>query len=203
MPERAALPQPNAGGEVLSPARGRHSLGTGYRRRETQHMVDAKDDAAKAGFPLPLTGSCRCGRLRTTVTAEPRFIFACHCRDCQQLTSSAFSLGLVVDKASFTIEGGPHVWTKTADSGRQSHQFTCPDCTGWTHTVAESTPDIVIVRPTTLHDHRWVRPVAQIFTRSALPWALMPVQFSFTEGFTDPAPLTLAFAAGGIRPDRT
>ncbi len=155
---------------------------------------------AKDEWALPLKGACRCGRISYKVTAAPKFIFACHCSDCQQLTSSAFSMGMAVDESAFDLEGTPHVWVKKADSGKQSRQFTCPDCAGWTHTIAEAHPGIVVVRPITLSEHQWVRPIAQVFTRSALPWALLPVQFSFEQAFPDPAPLEQAFAAGGIRP---
>jgi hypothetical protein len=156
----------------------------------------------KEDFPLPLEGGCRCGRIRYRVTAAPSFIFACHCSDCQQLASSAFSLGMAVPDAGFELRDGdaPRCWAKTASSGRESRQYTCPTCAGWTHTRTDSTPGITIVRPTTLDDHAWVRPVGQIFTRSALPWALMPVQFSYETEFEDPSPLQRAFAIGGIRP---
>ncbi len=100
----------------------------------------------------------------------------------------------------FHLEGEPHCWTKVADSGGKSDQFTCPECTGWTHTRTESSPSLTIVRSSTLDDHPWVRPVAQNFTRSALPWALMPIQFSYETEFKDTTPLEQAFAIGAIRP---
>ena len=159
--------------------------------------------SADKNFPLPLDGGCRCGRIRYCVTRPPAFIFACHCTDCQQLTSSAFSMGMAVPDAGFELlEGGDalHCWTKTGSSGKESQQYTCPTCAGWTHTRADSAPGITIVRPITLDEHGWVRPVAQIFTRSALPWALMPVQFSYWTEFEDTSPLEQAFAIGGIRP---
>ena len=159
--------------------------------------------AADKGFPLPLAGGCRCGRVRYRVTQPPKFIFACHCTDCQQLTASAFSLGMAVLEAGFELQEGRgdlRWWTKTADSGQESRQYTCQACAGWTHTVAASSPGVVIVRAMTLDERGWVRPVAQIFTRSALPWALMPAQFSFATEFEDTAPMEQAFAVGGIRP---
>ena len=41
------------------------------------------------------------------VTAAPKFIFACDCTDCQQLTSSAFSMGMAVEESAFDLEGTP------------------------------------------------------------------------------------------------
>ena len=157
------------------------------------------------GFSEPLHGQCRCGVIGYRITGAPKFSFACHCTDCQQLTSSAYSMGLAVDKAGFELTNSgngskPHCWTKIGSSGKESRQYTCPFCTGWTHTETDTAPGLVIVRPSTLDNHRWFRPVAQIYTRSAYPWALMPVQFSFETEFEDPTPLAEAFAAGGIRP---
>jgi hypothetical protein len=147
---------------------------------------------------LPLVGGCRCRVIRYKVTEAPLFSFACHCTDCQQLTSSAFSLGLAVPVSGFVLDGSPHQWQKIADSGGWSRQFTCPVCTGWTHTVTQHASRLVIVRPSTLDDHAWYRPIAQIFTRSALPWALMPLPHTYSEEFTDTGPLQASFAAADM-----
>jgi hypothetical protein len=45
-----------------------------------------------------------CGR-RIRLSEAPRLIYACHCRDCQRLTSSAFSMGVVVAEAGFKLSG--------------------------------------------------------------------------------------------------
>ena len=45
---------------------------------------------------LPQTGGCQCGAIRYEITEEPQLVYTCHCTDCQRLTSSAFSLGIVV-----------------------------------------------------------------------------------------------------------
>lgn len=151
-----------------------------------------------------LEGGCRCGQIRYTITSEPKFSFACHCIDCQQLSASAFSLGFAVDADAFAVTTGePSRWTKTGSSGKPSHQFTCPKCSGWTHTQPESTVGIVIVRPTTLDESDWYRPVAEIFTRSALAWAKMPVALSYETEFENPKPLAAAYAAAGISPSAT
>ena len=115
------------------------------------------------------------------------------------MSASAFSLGLAVVDAGFAVQGEPRFWAKRADSGNTSRAFTCPNCATWLFTRTESAPGLTIVRPSALRDHRWFRPVAQIFTRSALPWALMPVAISYEAEFTDPEPLAKIFAAA-VRP---
>ena len=146
-----------------------------------------------------LPGGCRCGQVRYQVAGAPKFIFACHCTDCQRFSASAFAMGMVVDNAQFTLtEGTPREWQKLGSSGKPSSNFTCPVCATWTHTRPQSHPTLTIVRPSSLDEHGWVRPNAQIFTRSALPWALLPVQFSFEAEFSDAGPIASAFALGGI-----
>ena len=78
----------------------------------------------------------------------------------------------------------------------------CPVCATWTHTETTGSPEVTVVRPSALDEHSWVRPVVQIFTRSALPWALMATAFSYEGEFADTAPLRAAFTAAGIRPGR-
>ncbi|WP_419759428.1 GFA family protein [Acidisoma sp.] len=155
------------------------------------------------GFPLPQPGGCRCGRVRYRVTEAPVFTLACHCTDCQHLSASAFSLGMVVPRGGHVITDGRDAlrcWSKTGGSGKESRQFTCAACATWLYTEADSAAAFTIVRPGSLDDHRWFRPIAQIFTRSALPWALKQLQFSYETEFDDPGPIRQAFASSGIRP---
>ncbi len=49
---------------------------------------------------LPQTGGCQCGAIRYEITEEPQQVYACHCRDCQRLTSSAFSRPHMTSKNS-------------------------------------------------------------------------------------------------------
>jgi hypothetical protein len=131
-----------------------------------------------------LVGGCRCGRIRYEIKEKPWFGFACHCTDCQQLSASAFSLGLAVPESGFRlVEGAPQRWTKFGSSGKPSHQFSCPNCSGWTHTKPEVLTSGLVLRPMTLDDHHGFRPVAEIFTRSALPSGRLSTPFSFQADF--------------------
>jgi hypothetical protein len=54
---------------------------------------------------LPQTGGCQCGQIRYEITQEPQLVYSCHSLDCQRLTSSAFSLGVVVPEMGFRLTG--------------------------------------------------------------------------------------------------
>jgi hypothetical protein len=47
---------------------------------------------------LPQTGGCQCGAIRYEIAEAPQSVYTCHCRDCQRLTSSAFSMGVIVSE---------------------------------------------------------------------------------------------------------
>jgi len=63
---------------------------------------------------ITLEGGCRCGqvRYRATVDRLPR-VYACHCRDCQTWSGSAFSLQFFLPEDSLEVEGEPQLYERT------------------------------------------------------------------------------------------
>jgi len=47
---------------------------------------------------MELEGGCVCGAVRYRLTASPLIVHACHCRDCQTQTGSAFVLNMWIEK---------------------------------------------------------------------------------------------------------
>jgi hypothetical protein len=74
------------------------------------------------------TASCRCGRLRATVTGEPVRVSACHCLSCKKRSGSAFAVQARWPKAEVTIEGRSKTFEKVADSGNRATFHFCPEC---------------------------------------------------------------------------
>ncbi len=54
---------------------------------------------------LPLKGSCLCGSVHVSLSALPLLTLACHCRDCQKLCASAYSLTAMFPADSFSVTG--------------------------------------------------------------------------------------------------
>lgn len=121
-------------------------------------------------MPAPYAGGCLCGAVRYTVRAEPLTLYACHCTDCQRRTGSAFALSMVVSRASVVKEQGEvsDVSTILSD-GRVKTGKACPKCSVRLWGEPMKVPQIAIVQPGTLDDTSWIRPVAHIWTRSAMP----------------------------------
>jgi hypothetical protein len=123
---------------------------------------------------LPQTGGCQCGALRYEITQAPQMVYTCHCTDCQRLTSSAFSIAVVVADGVFRLTTGePRPLLKTADSGREIVRWSCPQCGSWI--CGAPTPGSAIrVRAGTLDDTSWLRPTVHFWTRSKQPWVALP-----------------------------
>jgi hypothetical protein len=65
---------------------------------------------------LPQTGGCQCGAIRYEITEAPQLVYTCHCTDCQRLTSSAFSIGVIVPDRVFRLIGAePRPLQRIAD----------------------------------------------------------------------------------------
>ena len=129
---------------------------------------------------LPLTGGCVCGSVRYEITAEPITVYACHCMDCQRITSSAFSIGVVVaDEAFRSIGNDPRAAPGgVTAAGRVKSRLICSECGTWIYgdprPGTEHPGMIRVVRGGTLDDTSWLKPTAHFWTRSAQPWVRLP-----------------------------
>lgn len=150
-------------------------------------------------WKLPWKGGCRCGRIRIAVTEPPLLASACHCRGCQRMSSSAFSLTLTIPAEGFSvIEGEPVVGGL---HGPTRHYF-CWYCKTWMFTRPEGFDAFVNLRPSMLEDHAWFAPFIEVHVKDRLPWAATGAAHSFTTEpeFPEYEALIKEFAERGARP---
>jgi hypothetical protein len=127
---------------------------------------------------LPVEGGCRCGQVRFRVSAPPLLTMVCHCKGCQRMTSSAFSLSAAIPSEGFEVtEGEPVIGGL---HGPTRHYF-CPHCMSWLFTRAEGVDWFVNLRPTVLDEARWSTPFVETFTSTKLPWVQTPAVRSYPE----------------------
>jgi len=130
---------------------------------------------------LPQRGGCQCGKIRYEITEGPQSVYTCHCLDCQRLTSSAFSLGIVVPEKGLRLTGiEPRRLQRTADSGRVNTRLVCPECGSWICGLPRD--GVIRVRGGTLDDTSWLRPTRHILTHSKQPWVKLPEGDEVFEG---------------------
>jgi hypothetical protein len=129
---------------------------------------------------LPLTGGCLCGAIRYEVTQPPLKVYACHCLDCQRITSSAFSIGVTIPGEAFRQTGKEAVGLPggITASGRVKTRWVCPDCGttlyGGPRLGTEPPGYNRTIRGGTLDDTSWLKPTMHFWTRSKQPWVVMP-----------------------------
>src|SRR5271166_5505593 len=112
---------------------------------------------------LPQTGGCQCGKLRYEITEAPWLVYTCHCADCQRMTSSAFSMGLVIADRAFRMPASePWLVERTVDSGARRTRWLCQECGSWISDAPRPGAAVRTVRAGTLDDTSWLRPTVHL-----------------------------------------
>jgi hypothetical protein len=120
-----------------------------------------------------LTGGCLCGAIRYETSASPVFSGNCHCRDCQQISGSAYMPMIFVPEASVTISGEVSYFVKTGDSGKQVTRGFCPTCGSQLFGKPEIVPGVLAIRAGSLDNPALYQPQMDIYVASAQPWDVM------------------------------
>ncbi|WP_129642400.1 GFA family protein [Peristeroidobacter agariperforans] len=152
-------------------------------------------------WKLPWDGGCRCGQVRFRISVAPLLTMACHCRGCQRMSASAYSLSAAIPVEGFAVTQGEPVIGGLHGATRH---FFCPHCKSWMFTRPEGLDHFVNVRPTLLDDASWVAPFVETCTQTRLPSAVAGASHSY-ESFPpmeDYSKLVEEYAKHGPRPGR-
>lgn len=120
-------------------------------------------------------GGCFCARLRYRVRGKPRAINACHCRDCQRLSGSAFAINAMFETKD--IEELGTAWSERDIIGSKlgERSWRCAECGVLLYADHPEFGDAVrFVRVGTLDDGGYFVPDAHYFVRSKYPWVTIP-----------------------------
>jgi hypothetical protein len=152
-----------------------------------------------------LTGGCACGAVRYTLATAPMIVHCCHCRDCQRQTGSAFVLNALIESDRIRVTAGtPQPVPLPTDSGRPHDVYRCPACRVALWSDYGRRPWLRFVRVGTLDDPAALAPDVHIYTRSKLPWIVLPPDRPAFEVYYDldavwpPASLARRRAASGF-----
>lgn len=140
-----------------------------------------------------MTGGCRCGavRYRLAVAELPR-AYACHCRNCQTWSGSAFAQQLLAAEDAILIEGPVVDYLFTSPSGSTSHQRICGECHCRIYNSNDARPGIAVVRAGTLDESDRLDTPLHIWVKRKQPWLRLPDDaVTFAENATFAAMLPL------------
>jgi hypothetical protein len=132
-----------------------------------------------------MTGGCSCGAVRYRLTSEPLFVHCCHCLNCQRQTGSAFVINLLIETDRVELASGePQPVDAPRDDGSPQRIYRCPACQvavfseyGW--------PELLFVRGGTLDEPSAVKPDVHIYTKSKVPWVVLPDEMPAFEVYYD------------------
>lgn len=122
---------------------------------------------------MKIEGRCHCGQITYEAVVDADKVTICHCTDCQMLTGSAFRANVQAPAETFVLRGGqPKIYIKTAESGtKRAHAF-CPNCGTPIYSSAITDPPTYSLRVGGIKQRAELRPMRQIWCRSALPWSM-------------------------------
>src|SRR6185437_15791837 len=91
---------------------------------------------------------CACGVIRYKLTNAPMIVHACHCRDCQRLTGSAFVLNMLVERKFVEVHGPDPVASRLIAGSSKPHDlFSCGSCSTHLWSKYHAAPgDTLLVR---------------------------------------------------------
>lgn len=119
-------------------------------------------------------GGCSCGSVRYRLTSDPLFVHCCHCLNCQRQTGSAFVVNILIEAERVEIVAGVLQAVGVPRDDRSSQEILrCPDCKVAVYS-RYGHRGVSFVRAGTLDEPASVAPDVHIFTRSKLPWVVVP-----------------------------
>ncbi len=122
----------------------------------------------------PISGSCQCGNVQYRLLKAPQLVAACHCKECQKLSTSAFSITAMVDSSDVEFEGELAHWERRCDSGNISAAKFCPTCGNRIYHYNPDAPDSIKLKPANLSDTSILNPSVHIWTSQKQDWYEIP-----------------------------
>lgn len=137
----------------------------------------SKNERPPMAIPkFPLKGSCLCGSVQVNITASPLLTFACHCRDCQKFSASAYSLTTMFPRDGFSCAG--ELIKGGLGSDGRTHYF-CKSCLNFIYSQVAGADHRINLRTSVLDEAASFEPFVELMTDEKMPWARVPAVHSF------------------------
>jgi hypothetical protein len=116
------------------------------------------------------SGKCLCGDVTYLGDAEPAVMLACHCKDCQRSTGTAFLTAVGIPNDAVTFAGALKTYTRPGGTtGLPINRNFCGLCGSPVYLERENAGRVLIMAGT-LNDTSFVRPGKILFCASAQEW---------------------------------
>lgn len=120
----------------------------------------------------PIRAECQCGQCGYTLHKQPLAVVACHCQECQKLSTGPISVTAIVDADDVEFFGDMSAWQRNSDSGNINAAKFCPGCGNRIyHFNPNDTSTLKLkLKPTGMNDDSVFAPTVQVWTCEKLTW---------------------------------
>jgi hypothetical protein len=118
-------------------------------------------------------GGCQCGNIRYELLGEPEMLYACHCKDCQKQSASAFGMSLIMNPGDIGFTKGEErlrSWDTRGENGAIKRCSFCRDCGTRIMHGSDDPLETFSIKAGSLDDSTGLRPVAHIWLKRAQTW---------------------------------
>ncbi len=129
-----------------------------------------------------LKGSCLCGKVHYTVTAELMKFYFCHCEQCRKITGSSFASNILAKPADVIWTSGEEYVKRFDYPNRSFTKIFCTECGSGLPflNVSETT---LFIPAGSLDCDPGVRPDKNIFWGDKSPWYEAGIDAPRCDGF--------------------
>lgn len=137
-------------------------------------------------MPAPYKGTCRCGEVTISITAEPVTVRQCWCRQCQIGAGGGAAHNAIFPADAVTVTGKLAASSYTAASGNEITTEFCAACGTPVLGHASARPQFRVVRLGMIEPGHGLRPQVAIWTGEAPEWAVIDPELEQFEGQPPP-----------------
>ena len=116
-----------------------------------------------------LSGGCLCGKVKFLIKDEFKAFFQCHCKQCQQLTGSAYSSNIFTEPSNIEWVCGEDDVSAYEHPSKEISKSFCNVC-GAGLPYINKTKTSLVVPAGSLNDMPDIQPQANIFTAEEACW---------------------------------
>ncbi|WP_406734150.1 GFA family protein [Vibrio scophthalmi] len=132
----------------------------------------------------PITAQCQCGQVSYQLNAAPQMVAACHCKECQKLSTAPFSVTAVVKAEDIDFHGEMSDWSRPADSGNVNCAKFCGGCGNRIYHFDPEHPQLIKLKlkPVNLADDSLFAPTVHVWVKEKQSWVDIPAGVKIIEG---------------------
>ncbi len=101
-------------------------------------------------------------------------VVACHCKECQKLSTSAFSITAVGNADAVEFQGEMAEWRRTSDSGNINAERFCPTCGNRIYHFNPEETGKIKLKPSNLSDTSIIKPTVHVWASRKQHWYTLP-----------------------------